>query len=52
MSQNGKGDTPRPKSVSDEEWTKNWNLAFVKAKPAKPAKKAKKAAKPKKKVAK
>lgn len=25
---NGKGDTPRPKSISYEEWEKNWGLIF------------------------
>lgn len=28
MSQNGKGDTYRPKTVSDKQWTENWNLIF------------------------
>jgi len=28
MSQNGKGDKPRPKTVSIEKWVKNWTLAF------------------------
>lgn len=26
--QNGKGDTPRPKSVSTEQFSKNWNKIF------------------------
>lgn len=25
---NGKGDTPRPLSISAEEWERNWNQAF------------------------
>ena len=29
-SQNGKGDSPRPKYISDAEFEKRWNLAFGK----------------------
>ena len=28
MSQNGKGDKPRPKTVSYEQWSKNWSSIF------------------------
>lgn len=27
-SANGKGDTPRPRQITDEEWTTNWDKAF------------------------
>lgn len=32
MSQNGKGDKPRPKSVSTKVWEKNWEKIFGKKK--------------------
>lgn len=32
MTQNGKGDKPRPKSVSSDQWSKNWQLIFGKKK--------------------
>jgi hypothetical protein len=32
MNQNGKGDTPRKKTVSDKTWTKNWERIFGKKK--------------------
>lgn len=28
MSQNGKGDSPRPKSVDYQTWSKNWDSIF------------------------
>lgn len=30
MSQNGKGDTPRKKTVTEEIWAKNWERIFGK----------------------
>jgi len=30
MSQNGKGSRPRPKSVSEKTWSKNWGKIFGK----------------------
>ena len=30
MSQNGKGDSPRKKTVSEEVWTRNWERIFGK----------------------
>jgi len=33
MSQNGKGDSPRKKTVSEETWSRNWERIFGK-KPA------------------
>lgn len=30
MSQNGKGDKPRPKSVDNKTWSKNWDRIFSK----------------------
>lgn len=30
MSQNGKGDSPRKKSVSEAVWSKNWERIFGK----------------------
>ena len=30
MSQNGKGSSPRKKSVSNEIWSKNWEMIFGK----------------------
>lgn len=30
MSQNGKGDSPRKKGVSEEVWAKNWERIFGK----------------------
>lgn len=38
MSDNGKGDKPRPISVSRDTWNKNWDLVF-KVKPKKQKKK-------------
>lgn len=35
MSQNGKGDSPRPKGISEPEWAKNWERIFGKKKPKK-----------------
>jgi len=35
MSQNGKGDKPRPKSVSYEVWSKNYDKIFKKKKVSK-----------------
>jgi|688.fasta_scaffold400236_2 hypothetical protein len=32
MSQNGKGDNPRKKTVSEETWAKNWEQIFGKKK--------------------
>lgn len=32
MSQNGKGDSPRKKNVSEETWSKNWEKIFGKKK--------------------
>lgn len=30
MNDNGKGDTPRPKTVSQEKWAENWDKIFNK----------------------
>jgi hypothetical protein len=30
QNQNGKGDTYRPKTVSEKKWAENWNLIFKK----------------------
>lgn len=35
MSQNGKGDKPRPKTVSEDTWAKNWAKIFGKRRPKK-----------------
>lgn len=35
MSQNGKGDKPRPKTVSGDAWARNWDRIFGKKKPKK-----------------
>lgn len=43
MSQNGKGDIYRPKTVSDKQWTENWNLIFGTKKKLKNIKKDKNA---------
>lgn len=40
MSDNGKGDKPRPKQISSEIWDKNWNLVFKKPRKTKPKKKS------------
>jgi hypothetical protein len=42
MSQNGKGDKPRPKSVDYNMWTNNYNRIFRKKKHGKTNKKSKK----------
>lgn len=35
MSQNGKGDKPRKKAVSEEVWARNWERIFGKKEPKK-----------------
>jgi hypothetical protein len=35
MSQNGKGDTPRKKGVSERVWSNNWEKIFGKNRPQK-----------------
>ena len=32
MSQNGKGDSPRKKTVTEDVWAKNWDKIFKKKK--------------------
>jgi hypothetical protein len=32
MSQNGKGDSPRKKTVTEEQWAKSWERIFGKKK--------------------
>jgi hypothetical protein len=38
MSQNGKGDTPRPNSVDKKTFDKNWDTTFSNSKKKKPKK--------------
>ncbi len=38
MSQNGKGDKPRPPSTTKKKYNKNWEKTFRKKKPVKPIK--------------
>jgi len=40
MNDGGKGDSPRPKSVDEDTFTSNWELAFGKKKKAEGEKKA------------
>jgi hypothetical protein len=40
MSQNGKGDTPRKKTVNEDIWARNWERIFGKKTDKKPVKKA------------
>ena len=38
MSQNGKGDSPRKKGISEEAWARNWERIFGKKSGPKPKK--------------